>query len=350
MAPTLSGGKVCTVAETLRRCHDLPMAWRVLLVDDHAAFRAQARALLEAEGLRVVGEAADGSEALELLAHVEADVVLLDVLLPGEDGFAVAARIAALPHPPAVILTSTRDADAYGERLARARVRGFLPKAALSGAAIDRLLERPVEAGLEPARPPGAASRRLRGQSRAAWSTLRHWLAGRSRSAWLRLLAWPLCLLVGLTCIAWLLALDLSDTTPFDAVSLVGGVALVGWSTALAGLIAWWRRPDRLVGPLLVAAALAWFIGAISWADDTLGAMLYVAPQYYAIHFIPVLPINDGGAFQGYYVLLMVALVLAYPAGRLASPVARAVVGGLGAVLLATTVARVFLGPGPSAT
>jgi signal transduction histidine kinase/DNA-binding NarL/FixJ family response regulator len=327
------------------------MAWRVLLVDDHAAFRAQARALLEAEGLHVVGEAADGAAALALLAHIEADVVLLDVLLPGEDGFAVAARIAALPHPLAVILTSTRDADAYGERIARAHVRGFLPKAALSGAAIERLLTGPTEADPEllPTRQ-GAASRRPQGQAQPAWSTLRRWVAGRSRSSWLRLLAWPLCLLVGLASIAWLSGQELFAVAPvagpgyvFDPMPMFG-VALVGWSTALAGLIAWTRRPDRLAGPLLVAAALAWFVGAVSWADDT-GTPYSLA--IYVRHAIPALPINDGGAFQGYYVLLMVALVLAYPAGRLASPAARVLVAGLGAVLLASTVARVLVVGGP---
>ncbi|MGO9178101.1 MAG: response regulator [Candidatus Limnocylindrales bacterium] len=329
------------------------MAWRVLLVDDHAAFRAQARALLEAEGLRVVGEAADGAKALDLLAHVEADAVLLDVLLPGEDGFAVAARIAALPHPPAVILTSTRDADAYGERIARAEVRGFLPKAALSGAAVDQLLTGPTEADPEllPTRQ-SEASRRPQGQGQAATSTLRHWVADRSRSAWLRLLAWPLCLLVGLASIAWLSGQELFAVAPvagpdyvFDPMPMIG-VALVGGSTALAGLIAWWRRPDRLAGPLLVAAALAWFVGAISWADDSSETGVMFLP-YTVRHAIPVLPISDGGAFQGYYVLLMVALVLAYPAGRLGSPMVRFLVGGIAAVLVAATVARVFVVGGP---
>ena len=320
------------------------MASRVLLVDDHAGFRAQARALLEAEGLDVVGEAADGAEAIALLARVEADVVLLDVLLGDEDGFAVARRIAALPHPPAVILTSTRDADAYGERIARAPVRGFLPKAVLSGAAIDRLLTGPTGAGSEllPT-PQSAASRGPQGQGQAATSTLRRRVAGRSRSAWLRLLAWPLCLLVGLALIAWFPEMPIH--AGIEDSEAIGGVALVGWSTALAGLIAWWRRPDRLVGPLLVAAALAWFIGAISWGDDiSLAAYSPINPGF---HVLSALQFSDGGAFQGYYVLFMVALVLAYPAGRLASPAARVVVVGLGAVLFAATVARVLLVPGP---
>jgi hypothetical protein len=213
-------------------------------------------------------------------------------------------------------------------------VRGFLPKAALSGAAIERLLEGPMEAGREP--PPTTrrdASRGRPGQAQAAWSTLRRWVAGRPRSAWLRLIAWPLCLLVGLAWIAWVQGLGMSNATyglSFDPGTMMFGVALVGWSTALAGLIAWSRRPDRLAGPLLVAAALAWFVGAISWADDATPSALNVAPQYYAIHFIPALPINDGGAFQGYYVLIMVALVLAYPAGRLAAGTAH----GMGAWML----------------
>ncbi len=352
MALVLSGGRVCTVAAALRGCHDPAMARRVLLVDDHAAFRAQARSALEAEGLPVVGEATDGTEALDLLARVSVDVVLLDVLLPAEDGFGVARRIAALPDPPAVILTSTRDADTYGERIALAPVRGFLPKAALSGAAIERLLDGPSEAGREPLpTPPRDASRGRPRQAQAAWPALRRRVAGRSPSAWLRLLAWPLCLLVGLASISWLYdqhmfvavvsTMSAYPEYAFDPAPMLG-VALVGWSTALAGLIAWSRRPDRLAGPLLVAAAMAWFVGAVSWADGTSGVMLFVAP-YYAIHFIPALPISDGGAFQGYYVLIMVALVLAHPAGRLTSWAARAVVAGLGAVLLAATLARVFV-------
>jgi signal transduction histidine kinase/CheY-like chemotaxis protein len=323
---------------------DQAVAWRVILVDDHAGSRAQARALLEEEGARVVGEAAGGAEALELLARVTTDVVLLDVLLPDVDGFEVADRIAALPHPPAVVLTSTRDADAYGDRIDRVPVRGFLPKAELSVAAIDRLLG--TSADRAPQRTPSLAASDERTSRRiASRSGMGHWLAGRSLSALLRLLAWPLCLLVGLASISWLAGLRLSDTTPFDAGPLIGGVALVGGSTALAGLVAWSRRSDRLVGPLLVVAALAWFVGAVSWADDTLPALYNTIPE--VVHVFPAVPFNDGGAFQGYYVLALVVLVLAYPSGGLGSPATRLLVASLGAVLVAATVARVVMVAGP---
>ena len=62
----------------------------VLIVDDHAAFRASARALLEAEGFEVVGEAADGTEAVEAVAVLRPAIVLLDIQLPDLDGLAVA--------------------------------------------------------------------------------------------------------------------------------------------------------------------------------------------------------------------------------------------------------------------
>src|SRR5262249_5647341 len=67
----------------------------VLIVDDHAGFRESARALLEAEGFTVVGDAADGAAAVAAVARLRPDVVLLDVQLPDVDGFAVAGRLAA---------------------------------------------------------------------------------------------------------------------------------------------------------------------------------------------------------------------------------------------------------------
>ena len=112
----------------------------VLIVDDHEAFRSSARALLEAEGFDVVGEAADGVEAVEAVALLRPDVVLIDIQLPGEDGLAVAERLAAATNPPAVVLISSRDASAYGPRLTATPARGFIPKSGLSGATLAALL------------------------------------------------------------------------------------------------------------------------------------------------------------------------------------------------------------------
>jgi DNA-binding NarL/FixJ family response regulator len=112
----------------------------VLIVDDHEEFRTSASALLEAEGFAVVGEAADGAAAIASSERLGPDVVLLDVQLPDLDGFAVAERLAGAANPPAVVLTSSREASAYGPRLEATRARGFIPKRDLSGEALATLL------------------------------------------------------------------------------------------------------------------------------------------------------------------------------------------------------------------
>ena len=112
----------------------------VLIVDDHAAFRASARALLEADGFVVVGEAADDREALDQARALRPDIVLLDIQLPDADGFTVAARLAAQGSRAAVVLISSHDAATYGPRLTAARARGFIAKRHLSGAALTALL------------------------------------------------------------------------------------------------------------------------------------------------------------------------------------------------------------------
>jgi DNA-binding NarL/FixJ family response regulator len=112
---------------------------RVLIVDDHPGFRRFARRLLEAEGVDVVGEAADGASALEAAERLEPDVVLLDVLLPGSDGFAVAERLRARDPQLRIVLTSSRDRADFGSRLAAAPVAGFVHKDDLSAAALARV-------------------------------------------------------------------------------------------------------------------------------------------------------------------------------------------------------------------
>ena len=117
------------------------MAVRVLIVDDHAPFRALARMVLVADGFDVVGEAGDGPDALAAAHDLHPDVVLLDVQLPGDDGFAVAETLVAHPPAPAVVLVSSRARSDYGPRAARTVARGFIAKAELSGDALRRILE-----------------------------------------------------------------------------------------------------------------------------------------------------------------------------------------------------------------
>jgi two-component system, NarL family, nitrate/nitrite response regulator NarL len=109
----------------------------VLIVDDNASFRWFARELLDAEGFVVIGEAETGSAAVLAVDRLDPDVVLLDIALPDIDGFEVCARItsAGLARP-VVVLTSSRDADAYLGRLDASAARGFLPKVNLTGAAL----------------------------------------------------------------------------------------------------------------------------------------------------------------------------------------------------------------------
>jgi CheY-like chemotaxis protein len=115
----------------------------VLVVDDHAEFRSVARALLESDGFTVVGEAADGTEAIASAQRLRPRLVLLDIALPDIDGFAVADRLAESGlDAPAVVLVSSRAAGAYRRRLATTTARGFISKTDLTGAAV-RLLLRP---------------------------------------------------------------------------------------------------------------------------------------------------------------------------------------------------------------
>src|SRR6266540_1386766 len=106
-----------TLETRRKKCATIPgVPKRVLIVDDHEPFRAVARELLERAGYTVTGEAGDAAEALAAIAAEAPDVVLLDVQLPDQDGFAVATAL-AVPHGPAVVLISSRDADAYGRRI-----------------------------------------------------------------------------------------------------------------------------------------------------------------------------------------------------------------------------------------
>jgi CheY-like chemotaxis protein len=113
----------------------------ILVVDDHPTFRATARALLEAEGFVVVGEAEDGASAVEAIQRLLPEIVLLDIQLPDFDGFEVAARTRALGDGPQIVLTSSRDASDFGSLIEESGARGFIAKDELSGAAMAALLE-----------------------------------------------------------------------------------------------------------------------------------------------------------------------------------------------------------------
>lgn len=112
----------------------------ILIVDDNPGFRVQARALLESDGFEVVGEAADGTSGLLAARSLRPDVILLDIGLPDVDGFEVARAVALDPRLGRVILTSSREAAAYGPRMSETPALGFIAKDDLSGGAIRLLL------------------------------------------------------------------------------------------------------------------------------------------------------------------------------------------------------------------
>lgn len=117
------------------------MARTVLIVDDHPSFRASARAILEEGDFRVVGEAADGTAALQAVAELHPDVILLDVQLPDMTGFDICGLLEkGNGSSPAIVLVSSRDETDYGELVETSCAVGFIPKAELSGEAIAALI------------------------------------------------------------------------------------------------------------------------------------------------------------------------------------------------------------------
>ncbi|HVF79638.1 MAG TPA: response regulator transcription factor [Solirubrobacteraceae bacterium] len=115
------------------------MSPTVLIVDDHAAFRALARQVLQADGYDVIGEAIDGKAGLDAAGSLQPDIVLLDVRLPDADGFQVAQAFAAC-CTAAIVVTSSSDDPLYPERAMNCGARGFVAKHDVCGAALDRLL------------------------------------------------------------------------------------------------------------------------------------------------------------------------------------------------------------------
>ena len=104
-------------------------AVRVLVADDHALFRAGVRKLLQSfEGIQVVGEAADGHEALRLSGTERPDVLLMDIGMPGLNGVEAAARLTREGPRPRVVILSMHTGEDHVLRAIRAGAAGYLLK------------------------------------------------------------------------------------------------------------------------------------------------------------------------------------------------------------------------------
>jgi DNA-binding NarL/FixJ family response regulator len=102
---------------------------RVLVVDDQALVRGGFRLILESQpGVEVVGEAADGREALAMARELRPDVVLMDVRMPGMDGLEATRRLLSGGEAPRVLMLTTFDLDEYVYDALRAGASGFLLK------------------------------------------------------------------------------------------------------------------------------------------------------------------------------------------------------------------------------
>ncbi|NUP50141.1 MAG: response regulator transcription factor [Catenulispora sp.] len=151
------------------------MTIKVLIADDQALVRSGFRMILEArDDLDVVGEAADGEEAIRLAARLRPDVILMDVRMPGLDGVAATARLTAAANPPKVIILTTYDLEEPLYAALRAGASGFLLKdarpaelvqavrvvaggeALLAPTATRRLLDRFLATEPTPAAPAGS--------------------------------------------------------------------------------------------------------------------------------------------------------------------------------------------------
>ncbi|MGY1814381.1 response regulator [Blastococcus sp. SYSU D00820] len=102
---------------------------RVVLVDDQQMVRAGFRMVIDSQpDLTVVGEAGTGDEAVRVLRQVDADVVLMDVRMPGTDGIEATRQVTAMPEPPRVVVLTTFDLDEYVVAAIGAGASGFLLK------------------------------------------------------------------------------------------------------------------------------------------------------------------------------------------------------------------------------
>ena len=120
------------------------MALSWLVVDDHAAFLAAARSLLESDGFHDIGLASDGQSAIAAAVRDAPGALLIDVQLPDMSGFEVAREIVRRGLDPLIILTSSRQRSDYGTKVDSSVAPHFVEKAGLRLGVLKQLV---VESG-----------------------------------------------------------------------------------------------------------------------------------------------------------------------------------------------------------
>ena len=105
-------------------------AIRVVLADDHAVVREGTAELLERAGIDVVGQAADGQEAVRLVSELRPDVLVIDLAMPGVDGLEATRRVKEVAPETAVLALTAHEDDPYILAALEAGVSGYLTKAA----------------------------------------------------------------------------------------------------------------------------------------------------------------------------------------------------------------------------
>jgi len=116
------------------------MAGHILIVDDDVIFRTLAAELLASQGFDVLDEAADGLQALAVVAGRCPDAILLDISLPGSDGFTLAPSLAAACPDAKIVLISAGIDHVPAEVLETCGANAFLPKQELAVADLSTLL------------------------------------------------------------------------------------------------------------------------------------------------------------------------------------------------------------------
>ena len=121
------------------------MPLRTLIIDDNAAFLAAARAVLDGSEFTVVGEAANTPEAVRMLEELDLDVILLDIDLGEDSGFAVAGRLAerVASVGAKLVLISSHPEEQFADLIAESPALGFLSKEELSPRSLAELLQNP---------------------------------------------------------------------------------------------------------------------------------------------------------------------------------------------------------------